>query len=193
MLTIRSFRLTVELFYLQLTILAFLLTIGAFSLPIQLLAYSEKVCLRSTSTDCKQRSSTVSKKTPAVSKNWEVVDPVAADPVAQDNNKRNNIQIYTEIPYQSTQNPNIHILSLSCRTGSATTGSTGCRESFPTSGRLLLAVAIHRRIGRVVRSGSGSRRRSHPFATSISDANKVHLCRDNTPAIHLKAHKIEKI
>ena len=40
-------------------------------------------------------------------------------------------QIYTEIPYYSTQRegtklPNIHILSLSCRTGSPTTGSTGC-------------------------------------------------------------------
>ena len=30
---------------------------------------------------------------------WEPVDPVAADPVRQDNDKRNNIQIYTEIPY----------------------------------------------------------------------------------------------
>ena len=30
---------------------------------------------------------------------WEPVDPVVADPVRQDNDKRNNIQIYTEIPY----------------------------------------------------------------------------------------------
>ena len=32
-------------------------------------------------------------------KPWEPVDPVVADPVRQDNDKRNNIQIYTEIPY----------------------------------------------------------------------------------------------
>ena len=30
---------------------------------------------------------------------WEPVDPVVADPVRQDNDKRNDIQIYTEIPY----------------------------------------------------------------------------------------------
>ena len=30
---------------------------------------------------------------------WEPVDPVVADPVRQDNEKRNNMQIYTEIPY----------------------------------------------------------------------------------------------
>ena len=63
---------------------------------------------------------------------WELVDPVVTDPVAQDNDKRNNIQMYTEIPYSSTQTegkslPNIHILSLSCRTGSPTIGSTVCR------------------------------------------------------------------
>ena len=63
---------------------------------------------------------------------WELVDPVVADPVAQDNDKRNDIQIYSGIPYQSTQRegtklPNIHILSLSCRTGSETIGSTGCQ------------------------------------------------------------------
>ena len=63
---------------------------------------------------------------------WELVDPVVADPVAQDNDKRSNIQIYTEISYESTQRegaklPNMHILSLSCRTGSPTTGSTGCQ------------------------------------------------------------------
>ena len=29
---------------------------------------------------------------------WGPVDPVVADPVRQDNDKRNNIQIYTEIP-----------------------------------------------------------------------------------------------
>ena len=63
---------------------------------------------------------------------WEPVDPVVADPVRQDNDKTNNIQIYTDIPYSSTQGegtklPNTHILSLSCRTGSPTTGSTGCR------------------------------------------------------------------
>ena len=31
--------------------------------------------------------------------NLELVDPIVADPVAQDNDKRNNIQIYAEIPY----------------------------------------------------------------------------------------------
>ena len=31
---------------------------------------------------------------------WEMVDPVVADPVAQDNNKRNSIQIDTEIPFK---------------------------------------------------------------------------------------------
>ena len=36
---------------------------------------------------------------PSPLKNWEPVDPVVADPVRQDNDKRNNIQIYTEIPY----------------------------------------------------------------------------------------------
>ena len=29
---------------------------------------------------------------------WEPVDPVVTDPVRQDNDKRNNIQMYTEIP-----------------------------------------------------------------------------------------------
>ena len=70
---------------------------------------------------------------------WALVDPIVADPVRQDNDKRNNLQIYTEIPYQSTQRegtklPNIHILSLSCRTGSPTTGSTGCRKLFGGTG-----------------------------------------------------------
>ena len=30
---------------------------------------------------------------------WEPVDPVVTDPVPQDNDKRNTIQIYTENPY----------------------------------------------------------------------------------------------
>ena len=30
---------------------------------------------------------------------WEPVDPVVADPVRQDSNKRNNIQMNKEIPY----------------------------------------------------------------------------------------------
>ena len=65
---------------------------------------------------------------------WELVDPSVADPIAQDNGKsRNNIQIYTEIPYQTTQRkgtklPNTHILLLSCRSGPPTTGSTGFRR-----------------------------------------------------------------
>ena len=50
----------------------------------------------------------------------ELVDPVVADPVARDKDKRNNIQMYTESPYWSTRRegtklPNTHILSLSCR------------------------------------------------------------------------------
>ena len=53
---------------------------------------------------------------------WEPVDPVVADPVAQDNDKRNNIQIDMELPYESTHRegakyPNVHSLPLSCRTG----------------------------------------------------------------------------
>ena len=34
---------------------------------------------------------------------WEPVDTIVADPVRQDNDKRNNIQIYTEIPFSSPQ------------------------------------------------------------------------------------------
>ena len=37
--------------------------------------------------------------TPETWTNWEPVDPVVADPVRQDNEKRNNIQIYTKIHY----------------------------------------------------------------------------------------------
>ena len=55
-----------------------------------------------------------------------------ADPVAKGNDKRNNIQMCTQIPdsraqREGTKLPDIHILSLSCRTGSATTGCTGRR------------------------------------------------------------------
>ena len=52
-ITVGSFLLTVELFYLQLTILAFLLATGAFLLtalavylPLELFAYSGKVRLK---------------------------------------------------------------------------------------------------------------------------------------------------
>ena len=31
-------------------------------------------------------------------KTWELVDPIVSDPAAQDDDKRNNIQTYTEIP-----------------------------------------------------------------------------------------------
>ena len=63
-------------FYLQLTILAFLLTIGVFLLTALaslltigvFFAYSGKVHLKRASRDCKQRSLTVSKKTPTVSR-----------------------------------------------------------------------------------------------------------------------------
>ena len=76
LLTLGSFLLTVELFYLQLKILAFLLTIGAFLLTIlfslltvgAFFAYSGKVRLIRALRDCKQRSLTVSKKAPTVSK-----------------------------------------------------------------------------------------------------------------------------
>ena len=76
LLTVGSFLLTVELFYLQLTILAFLLTPGAFLLTVlaSLLTigaffdYSGKVRLIRAWRDCKQRSLTVSKKAPTVSK-----------------------------------------------------------------------------------------------------------------------------
>ena len=76
LLTVGSFLLTVELFYLQLTFLASLLTVGAFWLTIlafsaynwSFLAYSGKVCLTRALRHCKQRSLTVSKKTPTVSK-----------------------------------------------------------------------------------------------------------------------------
>ena len=71
-----SFLLTVELFCLQLTILAFLLTVGAFLLTVlaflltvgAFFAYSGKVRLIRALRDCKQRSLTVSKKAPTVSK-----------------------------------------------------------------------------------------------------------------------------
>ena len=100
LLTVRSFLLTVDLFYLQLTILAFLLTVRSFLLTVELFclqltslafftynwsffaynfsflylqlelffAYNGKVRLIRALTDCKQRSLTVSKKAPTVSK-----------------------------------------------------------------------------------------------------------------------------
>ena len=75
-LTVGSVLLTVELFYLQLTILAFLLTVGASLLTVlafaayswSFFAYSEKVRLLRALRDCKQRSSTVSREAPTVSK-----------------------------------------------------------------------------------------------------------------------------
>ena len=77
LLTVGRFLLTVELLYLQLCLGAVLTCSWSF-LPYNwsfstynqsFFAYSGKVPLRSTfSMDCKQRSSTVSKKAPAVSK-----------------------------------------------------------------------------------------------------------------------------
>ena len=70
LLTIGSFLLAVELFYLQSCLGAFflqldlLLTVGA----LLFLANNVKVDLRSTLTDCKQRNPTISKTTPTVSK-----------------------------------------------------------------------------------------------------------------------------
>ena len=75
LLTVGSFLLTVELLCLQLTIFAFLLAVGAFfSLTILaclltlgvFFADSGKVRLIRALRDCKQRSSTVSKKAPIV-------------------------------------------------------------------------------------------------------------------------------
>ena len=96
LLTIESFLLTIELIYLQLTIFALLLTDGAFSLTIlafylQLeffVAYSGKVHLISALRDCKQRSLTVSKTAPTVSKKaspiffglWKMAIPYATNP-----------------------------------------------------------------------------------------------------------------
>ena len=76
MLTVGSFLLTAELFYLQLSILASLLTIGAFLLTAlafftyswSFFAYSGNVRLIRALRDCKQRSLTVSKKAPTLSK-----------------------------------------------------------------------------------------------------------------------------
>ena len=76
LLTVGSFLLTMELFYSQLTIIAVALTVGAFSLTAlafftynwSFFGYSGKVRLIRALRDCKQRSLTVSKKTPTVSK-----------------------------------------------------------------------------------------------------------------------------
>ena len=63
LLTVGSFLLTVELLYLQLTILAFLLTVLVFfAYSWSFFAYSGKLRLIRALRDCKQRSSTVSKK-----------------------------------------------------------------------------------------------------------------------------------
>ena len=76
LLTVGSFLLTAEFFCLQLRLGAlFAYNLGFFCLQFELLcqqlsffAYNRKECLRSISTDCKQRSSTVSKKAPNASK-----------------------------------------------------------------------------------------------------------------------------
>ena len=91
LLTVGSFLLTVELFYLQLTIFAFLLTVGIFFLTYifsfftyswSFFAYRGKVRLTSALRDCKQRSLTVSKKAPTVSKQatTHIKEPIAAWP-----------------------------------------------------------------------------------------------------------------
>ena len=75
-------------FYLQLTILAFLLTIGAF------FAYSGKVRLIRALRDLKQRSSTVSKRAPIVSKkaspDQQAVDCKLKRKLSFDNTSRTN-------------------------------------------------------------------------------------------------------
>ena len=68
----------------------------------------------------------------------ELGAPIVTDPVAQDNRKRNNIEINIEIPLQWAQReepelPNIRILSLSCRTRSPKAESTGFRP-LPKTG-----------------------------------------------------------
>ena len=76
LLTVGSFLLTVDLFYLQLTILAFSLTVGAslltalafFTYSWNFFAYSGKVRLIRALRDYRQRSLTVGKKAPTVSK-----------------------------------------------------------------------------------------------------------------------------
>ena len=76
MLTVGSFLLTMELFYLQMTILSFFAynwssctqSVSFFTCNWSFYAYSGKVHLIRAFRDCKQRSLTVSKKTPTVSK-----------------------------------------------------------------------------------------------------------------------------
>ena len=69
LLAVGSFLLTVELFYLQLTILAFLLTILAILLTVGAFsAHNGKVRIIRDLRDRKQRSLTVSKEAPIVSK-----------------------------------------------------------------------------------------------------------------------------
>ena len=92
---------------------------------------------------------------------WEPVDPVVADPVRQDNDKRNNIQIYTrKFPIKvhrggGTKLPNIHFLSLSCRTGSPTTGSAGSRLFCVNSGVFPWENKRDSRIGLLFRFAPG--------------------------------------
>ena len=77
LLTVGSFLLTVELFYVQLEKFGFFTynwsfffayNFSIFAYNWSFFAYSGKVCLRRALRDCKQRSLTVSKKTPTVSK-----------------------------------------------------------------------------------------------------------------------------
>ena len=69
-LTVASFLLTAVVFGSSFAYIFSFFTYSSSFSPFQLsfFAYSGKVCLRSTSTDCKPRSSTVSKKAPTVSK-----------------------------------------------------------------------------------------------------------------------------
>ena len=66
----------------------------------------------------------------------ELVDPVVANPVAQDNNKRNNLQIYAQklpIEVRRVRGRNFPILMScgSCLYLVELAGSTGCRCLFP--------------------------------------------------------------
>ena len=73
------------LFCLRSYLGTFLLTACSsfFCLQVGFFAYSGKVCLRSTSTDCEQRSSTVSKKTPTVSLKKSTLDLQSCGPATQ--------------------------------------------------------------------------------------------------------------
>ena len=93
-LQLESFLLTAKLFYLQLSLGVFSLQVAhsylcleLLYLQLELFAYNGKVPLRDTLTDCKQRSSTVSKKAPPVS---ERASPFVLSPKAMQTSRCKN-------------------------------------------------------------------------------------------------------